>query len=153
MDFLPHFDSATANRSVHHFKDFGLRDGADAPIVGAIINSTLFYIWFIVLGNGRNVALRDITSFPVPDNLLTARSGSRLPRLFKKLMTDYQKHSVVRTRKDGVSYQEFYPAKSKPIMDEIDVELANHYEFSPEELDFILNYDIKYRLGADVEDE
>jgi hypothetical protein len=31
--------------------------------------------------------------------------------------------------------------------------LAKHYGFTPEELDFILNYDIKYRLGQDEADE
>ena len=39
--------------------------------------------------------------------------------------------------------------KSKPIIDEIDTVLARHYGFTAEELDFILNYDIKYRLGRD----
>jgi len=28
-----------------------------------------------------------------------------------------------------------------------------HYGFTAEELDFILNYDIKYRLGRDMEGE
>ena len=38
-------------------------------------------------------------------------------------------------------------------LDEIDTVLAGHYGFTAEELDFILNYDIKYRLGRDTEDE
>jgi hypothetical protein len=29
--------------------------------------------------------------------------------------------------------------------------LANHCGFTSEELDFIVNYDIKYRLGRDAE--
>jgi hypothetical protein len=36
---------------------------------------------------------------------------------------------------------------SKAILDEIDQVLARHYDFSDEEVDFILNYDIKYRMG------
>ena len=28
--------------------------------------------------------------------------------------------------------------------------LARHYGFTDEELDFIINYDIKYRMGADL---
>lgn len=31
--------------------------------------------------------------------------------------------------------------------------LAGHYGFTAEELDFILNYDIKFRLGRDTETE
>ena len=41
----------------------------------------------------------------------------------------------------------------KPILDEIDQVLAGHYGFTAEELDFILNYDIKYRLGRDPESD
>ncbi len=87
MDFLPHFDSATASRSVHHFKDFRLREKSYAPIVGRIINSTLFYIWFISYGNGRNVALRDIVTFPAPASLFEEGNMPEFKRLFTRLMS------------------------------------------------------------------
>jgi hypothetical protein len=46
-----------------------------------------------------------------------------------------------------VQYDEFRIKPSKPIIDEIDRVLAQHYGFTDEELDFIINYDIKYRMG------
>ena len=53
-----------------------------------------------------------------------------------------------------VVYDQFYPRRSKPIIDEIDRALASHYGFTEEELDFIINYDIKYRMGKEsVEEE
>jgi hypothetical protein len=39
----------------------------------------------------------------------------------------------------------------KPIMDEIDVCLAHIYNFDEAELDFIINYDIKYRMGKEMD--
>jgi len=39
---------------------------------------------------------------------------------------------------------------SKPIVDKIDKLLAKHYGFTEEELDFIINYDIKYRMGDEL---
>ena len=39
------------------------------------------------------------------------------------------------------------------ILDKIDTVLAGHYGFTAEELDCILNYDIKYRLGRVTEGE
>ncbi len=53
--------------------------------------------------------------------------------------------------KDGdlIEYEEFSASQSKPIIDEIDRVLAKHYGFTDEELDFIINYDIKYRMGRD----
>ena len=35
----------------------------------------------------------------------------------------------------------------KSIIDQIDALLARHSGFTEEELDFIINYDIKYRMG------
>ena len=39
---------------------------------------------------------------------------------------------------------------SKLVIDEIDRALAQHYGFTDEELDFIINYDIKYRMGREA---
>jgi hypothetical protein len=54
-----------------------------------------------------------------------------------------------------------YPKASRLILDEVDRVLARHYGFTPEEPDFIINYDtclhcgfgrqVKYRLGRDAE--
>ena len=67
-------------------------------------------------------------------------------------MLDLQKKSVRRKVRSGrtgdVEYQEFYMKQSKPLIYAIDRILAEHYGFTGEELDFIINYDIKYRLGA-----
>jgi hypothetical protein len=35
-------------------------------------------------------------------------------------------------------------------MDKIDIALAKHYHFTQEELDYIINYDIKYRMGKEL---
>lgn len=37
-------------------------------------------------------------------------------------------------------------SKTMPIIDEIDELLAKYYGFTEEEPDFIINYDIKYRM-------
>ena len=52
-----------------------------------------------------------------------------------------------------LTIQSFQPRLSKSIMDEIDRVLAHHYGFTKEELDFIINYDIKYRMGKNNEEE
>ena len=68
-------------------------------------------------------------------------------------MTDYRRNSRVYKRiSKGVltSFDSFYPSQSKPIIDEIDELLAKHYGFTEEELDFIINYDIKYRMGDEL---
>lgn len=51
---------------------------------------------------------------------------------------------VVNNKTRGIVESYVYKKKlSKPIIDEIDKVLARHYGFTEEELDFIINYDIK----------
>jgi hypothetical protein len=73
------------------------------------------------------------------------------------LLLDLWEQSKKRTRirADGTQQEEvnFRVGRSKFIIDEIDVILAQHYGFTAEELDFITNYDIKYRMGGELEDD
>lgn len=56
-------------------------------------------------------------------------------------------------KRAGGDIYEYKIYKSKPIIDEIDKLLASHYGFTEEELDFIINYDIKYRMGDELNEE
>jgi hypothetical protein len=49
--------------------------------------------------------------------------------------------------------QSFKIQKSKPVITQIDRLLARHYGFTEEEMDFIINYDIKFRMGKDNEED
>lgn len=68
-------------------------------------------------------------------------------------MTDLKKNAeriTIRTR-DGhqIAYDEFCASRSKPIIDDIDAVLAEHFDFSAGELDMIVNFDAKFRTGGD----
>ena len=47
----------------------------------------------------------------------------------------------------------FIPKLSKEIINSIDVALYKQYGFTEEELDFIIIYDIKYRMGDELNEE
>lgn len=53
---------------------------------------------------------------------------------------------------DGNRKDEFKISLSKSIIDRIDEIIAQYYSFTDEELDFIINYDIKYRMGDELND-
>lgn len=71
----------------------------------------------------------------------------------KQLENDIHENSIItmrNTKTDDIELESFIMNKSKPIIDEIDKVLARHYGFTEEELDFIINYDIKYRMGDEL---
>ena len=59
-------------------------------------------------------------------------------------MQNYHEHSEIKKRGEA-EFQEFNWVKAKGIVDEIDRVLSKHYELSETEVDFIINYDLKYR--------
>jgi hypothetical protein len=103
--------------------------------------------------NCRDLNPFDLQQFPIGISQMSLDTKKELIRLSEILMTDYKDKSCLKLKQSAstgeIQYQEFYPRKSKPIIDEIDRILAQHYGFTEEELDFIINYDIKYRMGRD----
>lgn len=156
--FQPHFtlNGKQAVSSRENYLYFATLDERDITV--AVLSSTLFYWYFILTTNGRDLNPSDLKGFPISISDLSPTHHSKLITLSSQLMADYklnkvEKQKVSRLTGD-ITYEEFYPRKSKPIIDEIDRVLAEHYGFTDEELDFIINYDIKYRMGQNAgEDE
>lgn len=150
MNFEPFFKSPTHDRSIHHIRELNFVNSEMSNFTRAVGSSSMFFFYFFAIGNCRNLTLDDVKSFPVgkPTNEIT----KRISNLFAELMTDFNKNSLIKSRGD-TSFQEFNWGASKPIIDEIDKVLAAHYGFTEEELDFIINYDIKYRMGKELDSE
>ena len=121
------------------------------PVIAAL-SSDLFWWWYTITTNCRDLNPYDIQNFPIPESALY---DAQLARLGEMYLEDLQHNSTMlvrRQRQTGrTETQSFKIQKSKPIIDEIDRVLAQHYSFTDEELDFIINYDIKYRMGLGSE--
>ena len=126
--------------------------GVDAPEVLkpviAILSSNLFWWWYTITTNCRDLNPYDIQNFPISEGVLYT---PELVTLGDMYLEDIQRNSTMLVRRQQqtgrTETQSFKIQKSKPIIDQIDCVLAQHYGFTDEELDFIINYDIKYRMG------
>jgi hypothetical protein len=158
MTFAPYFwNERDGEQQSSHVKTLTLKTEIDAQVAIAALNSSLFYWWFLLLSNCRDLTMREIERFPLGLDTMNVDYKYALAATSERLMEDYRKHAF---RKEAfykatgkVVYDEFYPKYSKPIIDEIDRVLAKHYGFTDEELDFIINYDIKYRMGRGGDDD
>ena len=97
---------------------------------------------------------REVDAFPVDlSSLSEGPQGKNLADASTDLMNDLDVNSERRKmvfKHDSLIVQCIFPKNSKPIIDQIDQVLAKHYGFTVDELDFIINYDIKYRMGRDA---
>jgi len=132
------------------YKEFRLRARSRAAIC-ALLNSSLFYWFWRCHSDGFHCGYADVYRMPLGPEFSTGALEA-LTQLQSRLNSDLQTRALTKqisTVKGRITYEEFYPKYSKPLIDEIDRVLARHYGFSEEELDFIINYDIKYRMGRD----
>lgn len=117
----------------------------DCDIFVALFNSSLFWWYYTATFDTFN--LKDYMLFgfrftyPQDPALLQA-----LKIQCQRLMSDFKKNACHLKRGETGSYT-IYAKKSKSIINDIDRLLAQHYHFTEEELDFIIHYDIKYRMG------
>lgn len=153
LNFVPFFVDAHGSRGKSDdYKEFRF-DPEHRDAVTAILNSNLFYWFWRSHSDGFHCGYSDVYSMPYKKIIDTDRRkslGRLLQRLMKQLVEISEKRSI-KTKAGQIRYQEFYPAKSKAIIDEIDRALAPHFGFTAEERDFVINYDIKYRLGREAE--
>jgi hypothetical protein len=118
-----------------------------SKIVLTLLNSNLFNLWWCSLSDARHITNHEYGIIRIDENSLSLK---KLPELSISLMNDYStnaKRVVYQKRNGETIYDQFVPRKSKLIIDQIDTILAEHYGFTEEELDYIINYDIKYRMG------
>lgn len=130
-----------------------IRSGIDIRAIVGVLSSTTYWWWYTISSNLRDLNPADIQAFRVSDALLRDHA---LIDLCQAYLDDLDENSVMLTREQkqtgSTQTQSFKIQKSKPIIDEIDRLIAAHYGFTAEETDFIINYDIKYRMGADEAD-
>lgn len=132
-------DSYKALNIAHEYRDFAF----------ILLNSSLFFFYWIVFSDCYNLTKK---YFQI--NIPTSIDANKCKVLAEALNYDLFEKMVVAEytykNKGTVRFAQFFPKQSKTIIDKIDQLLAKHYNFTDEELDFIINYDIKYRMGDEL---
>ncbi len=125
-------------------------ESSSAGIHCSLISTTFFMYWELV-SNCRDLNPSDIHFFGMPDAVCNDKRFLALSNAVEKDCFTKSKIIKMNNKQTGlVEVQSLTTAQSKPIIDEIDKILAEHFGFTEEELDYIINYDIKYRMGKDL---
>jgi hypothetical protein len=113
-----------------------------------VINSNLFYFWWISQSDEFHVLRSEVYSMPLPRSVL---DDAKIVDVVKRLMADYKSKAIRKKIHVGgkdVEMEEIHGRLSRPIILEIDQILAPHYGLSPEEVDFLQNYDLRFRVSV-----
>jgi type I restriction-modification system DNA methylase subunit len=149
-EFLPYFQqgaeglgSLSSKVKIQRFAN-----ELDKDLFVLLMNSSLFYYWWIARGDEFDVLVSDIADFGLYGYDLFSKNSQTVSGLVEELMMDYRRNSVTRTTSLGgkVShYQEFYPRLSRPIINRMDDFIAPIYGLTEDENEFLKDYDLRWR--------
>lgn len=153
FDFIPFFRSERdGQKRSEDYKPFSLSTRAELEAFSGLLNSSVFYLWFVAYSDVFHCGRDLILDFPV--DLSALAQSSALVEKTSVLMSAYRETAVRREipyKATGlVEYDEFYPRKVKGEIDEVDTVLGPIIGLTDEQVDFVCNFDVKFRAVAEA---
>ena len=136
---------STGEKEIHFVKN------VDSRIFTVILNSNLFYWYFVLFSDCRNLTRTVISRLPIDIETISEENMKKLCDLADELMEDYIVNSNLKTANYSgtgeIVYREYSVRKSKKIIDRADYVLGDIYGLTLNEIQYIQNYDIRFRIG------
>lgn len=130
------------------YKSFYFDDENTAYILNALLNSSLFFMLWETVSDCWHITNKDFEFVRFDLDSIHDKTKKELIRLSKELEMDLERNKeYIGSKQTDYIYQH---KKSKRIIDEIDYLLAKCYGFTKEELSYILNYNLEYRMSDEL---
>ncbi|MFX0064685.1 MAG: Eco57I restriction-modification methylase domain-containing protein, partial [Candidatus Hermodarchaeota archaeon] len=128
-DFNPYFRRNGQRGTSSNIRILSFPDEETKNIIGCILNSSIFLLFWQMYSDDFHVTLFEIKNFPLNPECLSQIQHQQLSQLFNQLMANRKKHSFIKKIKNGVEYQEFQPGHGQEIIQQIDKILLQMYNF------------------------
>jgi hypothetical protein len=120
-------------------------DMKSLAIAHCVLNGSIWYQFYSSYSDGRHINPSDVLSFPFKYENVSDKLSNSLISMSEQ-MNRGMKENTSLWRKSGLLIESVDSASCKETIDSIDVRLADYYTISDDDLDYAINYDVKYRL-------
>ena len=122
----------------------------DIPVSSLIclFPTSLFYWFWTIYSDCFHFSQRDLSRFPINLQRFSKMNNVLLRSLSSELENDLENKAelVTYNKANGPTrYFQYRARYTKPLFDRIDDLLGEYYGFTEEELDFVKNYDLRFR--------
>lgn len=123
-----------------------------ADAIGCVLSSNLSFWFYQIYSNNLDWKSYEILSFVLPET--TQQQRDKLRTLYKVYLNDIESKANVRittneSRYTMKEFKEYKIVRSKSIIDKIDDYIGPLYGLSPEEIDFVKNYELRFRMSGE----
>ena len=149
FDVLPFFTRNGEFMEPPHGRVIHFTKKNAASFTACLLNSSLFYWYYSSFSDCEHVNDVLLRTFKMPGAIINENWQELATHLIGMLNKTASRKTIRTKQGHTIVYDEMRAIHAKDIIDEIDQLLAKPFGFTDEELDFIINYDIKYRMGRD----
>jgi hypothetical protein len=150
---LPRFRKNGVATEPPHGRTLGFRVPNHAGLAVCILNSSLFYWFYSVLSDCEHVNDDFVRRFPIPGNLDQDGWWQRADDLTKAIQSSSKQKTIQTKQGYLIEYDEINAAKERVRIDEVDELLGKAFSLTDKEIEFVRNYDVKYRSSSDADEE
>lgn len=117
-------------------------------LLGAILSSSLFYWIQQLYSDTLNLKKYEIEILPLPIENILDKELDTINNLYINYLQDIEKNAIIKNANYNKisSFKEYKLRKSKLLIDKLDREIGKLYSLTDEEINYIINYDIKFRI-------
>jgi hypothetical protein len=129
-----------------HGRSMSFSSEARAYAATAIMNSSLFYLYYVTFSDCFHLSDTVAASFPTATAFLDDADLTSLGKALQDDIASNAERKTIRTKDgDTIEYAEFACAKSRALIDAIDRRLGQLYDIPPDEIDTVLGFDAALR--------
>ncbi|MFN3653206.1 MAG: Eco57I restriction-modification methylase domain-containing protein [Armatimonadota bacterium] len=140
-------DPPGASRGSSHYHRLPVRSEDEALALATVLSSTLFYFFYKLVSNCRDLGRREWSAFPFRRPESGVGELAALGRQLAERLRNTAEECTRRYPSGVVRYREYYPARARESLAAIDAALARHYGLSEDEERFLQGYRGEYRGG------
>ena len=123
-----------------------------ADVIGCILSSNLSFWFYQIYSDNLNWKANEIENFTIPN--IDEQTCAKLVQLYNKYLVDIEANANIRTSSGDSTYnvsefKEYKIVRSKSIIDEIDDTIGVLYGLTKEEIEFIKDYEIEFRMAGE----
>jgi hypothetical protein len=143
----PHYSLNNVSKSSSTVSELNFESESIRDFTICLINSSIFFFYWNSLSDCYHLSKKEILKISIPSNIDFYEFNKLKEELMKSLAENCFRQQENMKNGDIRLYDKYYPQKSKLIIDMIDTKLSKVFSLSIDELNFIKDYEIKYRLG------
>ena len=152
-NFSPRFVRNGESVDQPHGRIISFDDASAAGLVNCLLNSSLFYWYYSTLADCEHINDSLVRAFPLPSDWRTTDWIKLASEIDAALRESAKSKSILTKQGHVIEYDEIEGRRARDVILHADVAFARHFDFSPVELDYLVSYDIKYRMGQDAKDD